>query len=223
MWLENVSGSEDHKEKCPTCGGCVQRRAYGEMYAGSFILDGQRVEIRRVPNAGFIDPVVLDAITQYFDGKLHRLWPSEKYFACGGKKLHRRVWEVAFGAIPDGCHIHHRDAIAANNLLSNLECQPSTEHLSSTWHDKHKHRGFTANARDRAVAWHKSEAGLLWHRRQSDSIKTWIKWARVDKPCVECGAVFKAFDRSGPTSQKFCTDVCRVTNYRKRVAAKRAG
>lgn len=220
MWLESIRGSKDHAEKCPTCGSCVQRRAYGEMHAGSFVLDGQRVEIRRVPDARFIDPVVLDPLTQYFDGGLYRLWPSEKYFSRGGKKIHRLVWASAFGIIPDGCHIHHRDRDPANNLLSNLECQDSQEHMGS--HPNLTNHKFTANARQRAKDWHQSEAGLLWHRRQSENIKGWIKWSRVDKPCIECGEIFKAFNRRGPTAQKFCTDVCRVTNYRKRVAAQRA-
>ncbi|RDC67728.1 HNH endonuclease [Rhodovulum sp. 12E13] len=33
---------------------------------------------------------------------------------------HRHVWECAYGAIPDGHQIHHRDGNRANNRLENL-------------------------------------------------------------------------------------------------------
>lgn len=223
MWLETIRGAEDNAEKCPTCGGGVHRRVYGEMHAGAYVLNGSRVEIRAVPNAGFINPVLLDPITQYFDGGLYRLWPSERYFARGGKKLHREVWRVAFGDIPDGCHIHHKDSNPANNQLSNLECLPFREHLSETARNSNARnpRPFTQEARNKAAEWHRSEAGLLWHRRHAERVKEWIVWARKDMPCVYCGKIFKAFSRSGPTAQKYCSEVCRIANYRKRKAASR--
>src|SRR6266404_1217002 len=100
MWLEAISRTKKNSAKCPTCGSAVQRRIYGEMHAGSQILNGKRVDISRKPAAGFADPIVLDPITQYFDGGIYRLWPSESYFARGGRKLHRMVWQSAFGPIP---------------------------------------------------------------------------------------------------------------------------
>src|SRR6185312_15727351 len=113
----------------PTCGGGVHRRVYGEMYAGSFILDGQRVEIRKRPAEGYSDPVYLDPITQYFGGALYRIWPSQRYLAKGGSTLHRDAWRLAFGPVPPACHIHHRDGDTTNNSLANLECVPAAEHL----------------------------------------------------------------------------------------------
>ena len=130
MWVEAIHQSSNHEEKCLTCGGAVRKRIFGEMYAGSFIQNGERVDIRRVPNEGYANPICLDSITQYFDGGLYRIWPSEKYYSRGGKKLHRDVWRMAFGPIPDGCHIHHKDGNPANNVLSNLECLPAKIHLS---------------------------------------------------------------------------------------------
>ncbi len=68
------------------------------MYAGSFILNEERVEIRRVPDAQYRDPIVLDELTQYFDGKLYRIWPSSKYLTNGSKgSIHRAAWFGAFG------------------------------------------------------------------------------------------------------------------------------
>jgi len=219
MWLETVSGTEDHKEKCPTCGGHVQRRAYGEMYAGSYVLDGQRVEIRRVPNSTYIDPIVLDPITQYFDGGLYRIYPADRYFSRGGKKLHRHVWESAFGPIPRDCHIHHKDSNPTNNLLGNLECLPAKQHLSDTAR-KHKH-SLSPFAREKAAEWHQSEEGRLWHSRHALRAKGWLKWKHEDKPCEACGKVVRMLVRkSGPT-QKYCSNACGAVAYRRREAAKR--
>lgn len=226
MWLETVSGSEDHAEKCPTCGGCVQRRPYGEMHAGSYLRDGERVDIRAVPDAGFADPIVLDPLCQYFDGTLYRLWPKERYFSRGGSRLHRDVWRAAFGAIPDGCHIHHRDGNTANNALANLESIPASAHLSDSWKQHGAKRGvhFTSAARKAAAEWHRSEAGRAWHRRHAQRSANWTKWKREDRPCEHCGQIIHgAIVRKNGNAQKYCTDTCKALAYRKREATKRAG
>ena len=172
MWLETIHQSACDEEKCLSCGGAVRRRVFGEMYAGSFIQNGERVDIRRVPNDGYADPISLDPLTQYFDGGLYRLWPSDKYLSRGGKKLHRDVWRVAFGPIPDKCHIHHRDADPRNNRLGNLECIPAKIHLSETWH-QHPRKGFGQSARDAAASWHKADEGRLWHKRHAERAQSW--------------------------------------------------
>src|SRR5271169_6525226 len=41
---------------------------------------------------------------------------------------HRYVWEKAYGPIPAGHHIHHKDGNALNNNLSNLECIEASAH-----------------------------------------------------------------------------------------------
>lgn len=214
MWLENVPESEDHAAKCPTCGGGVQRRAYGEMYAGSFISNGQRVEIRRTPREGFADPVVLDPITQYFDGGLYRLWPSDKYLSRGGKKIHRDVWQGAFGPIPSGCHIHHRDHDPKNNLLANLECMPASQHLSEN--RARYERTIGPLARERAAEWHRSEEGRLWHRRHMQRVKTWTKWKRVEKLCLFCKKKYQGVERKSGQNQVYCTEKCKMAAYRAR-------
>jgi len=185
------------------------------MYAGSFILDGNRVEIRKRPSELFADPVVLDPLTQYFDGGLYRIWPSEQYFSRGGAKLHREVWRVAFGPIPANCHIHHKDENTANNLLSNLECVPKLEHNRYS-RSRRSDCTFTALARERAADWHKSQAGRLWHSRHAQRQKGWTKWKRVPKPCLECGKEYMALIRKNGFVQKFCSLVCKSRNRRKR-------
>ena len=224
MWLEALHQAKDHAEKCPTCGGGVQRRLYGEMHAGSSVLNGQRVEICKRPAEGFADPIVLDPLTQYFDGGLYRLWPSERYFSRGGKKLHREVWRVAFGNIPKGSHIHHRDRNASNNALSNLECVEASEHLSQTWRESPKARlapdkHFTERARAAAADWHRSEEGRLWHRRHMERVQSWTKWRRVKKQCLFCNNEFVGVERKTGYSQKYCCANCKAAYYRKRKAA----
>jgi endogenous inhibitor of DNA gyrase (YacG/DUF329 family) len=215
MRLEAIRRAESHEAQCPTCGGAVQRRQYGEMYAGSFVHDGQRVEIRRVPNSEYIDPIVLDPLTQYFDGGLYRLWPGEEYYARGGKKIHRMVWEIAFGPIPPKCHIHHRDGNPANNQLPNLECICGSEHGALSNH-KRGPVEFTQGAREKAAEWHKSDAGRLWHSRHARRSKGWTKWKREPKSCPECGKEYQALVRASGHSQKYCSTVCKAIAYRKR-------
>lgn len=218
MRLEAIHLAEDHENCCPTCGGGVRRRTYGEMHAGSFILDRERVEIRRGPQDGFADPIVLDALTQYFDGGLYRLWPGEAYYTRGGKKLHRHVWEDAFGPIPRGCHIHHRDGDPGNNALSNLECMDGREHLSHTWHATKDKRpsGFSDAARNAAAEWHRSEAGRLWHKRHAKRSKSWTKWKREPRDCRHCGKTFDCLIRANGHQQKYCSTNCKVAAYRER-------
>lgn len=220
MWLEAIPESESHSKSCPTCGGCVQRRQYGEMYAGSFIRDGIRVDIRAVPADGYADPISLDPLTQYFDGGLYRLWPKEKYLTRGGKTLHRATWASAFGPIPDDCHIHHRDNNPGNNLLANLECMPASEHLSHSARTRNATvpvgQHFSENARQKAAEWHGSDAGRLWHKRNAERTKGWEKWRRELRNCLACGVEFKALVRKSGNAQIYCTPTCKAASYRER-------
>lgn len=221
MWLETIHKPSCDEEKCPTCAGGVRKWLFGEMYAGSFIQNGERVGISRKPNKGFSNPIVLDPITQYFDGGLYRLWPSDKYLSRGGKKLHRDVWRSAFGVIPDGCHIHHKDSNPKNNQLHNLECIPAKIHLSETWHANPK-KGFNQSARDSATAWHQSDEGRLWHKRHAARQQFWTKNKREEKPCLQCNVLFMALVRKSASMQKYCTEACKVKAYRARGADKAA-
>jgi hypothetical protein len=190
------------------------------MHAGSFIHDGERVDIRRVPDEHYADPIVLDALTQYFDGGLYRAWPGESYLSRGGRKLHRDVWSGAFGAVPRGCHIHHRDGNPLNNRLDNLECIPAREHMALTFDKSRSSRTargwFTDKARDAAAEWHKSDAGRLWHKRNAKRSKGWLKWKRVEKPCPQCGKQFDALVRKSGNAQIYCHPNCKAAAYRAR-------
>lgn len=216
MWLETLHKKLDNAAECPTCGGSVCRRVYGEMHAGSSILNGQRVEIRGTPGGGFADPIYLDPNTQYFNGHIYRMWNSERYLSKGGARLHRDVWKLAFGEIPKGCHIHHRDSNPINNSLSNLECRDAHEHLSETWHGRVRTKHFSDLARTKAAEWHSSEEGKLWHSRHSIKSQGWKKWERIEKDCPVCGAKFLGIERKGGNSQIYCSANCKAASYRKR-------
>lgn len=219
MRMEAVRRAKDHAEGCPTCGGEVQRRPHGEVHGGSFVLDGQRVEVSGVPPEGFADPIHLDAITQYFDGGLYRMWPSERYLSRGGRRLHIHVWSAAFGPVPSGCHIHHRDEDVLNNSIANLECLPAREHLVHTAkrrQEKGTHPGIGTLARERAAEWHSSEEGRLWHSRHAKRTKSWTKWKREPRNCPECGVQFDALIRKSGNAQVYCGSPCKVAAYRKR-------
>lgn len=218
MRMDAICPAKDDETKCPTCGGGIHRRAFGEMHAGSFVLDGKRVEIRREPSAEYRDPIYLDEITQYFNGGLYRLWASEAYLSRGGKRLHRDAWKTAFGPIPDGCHIHHRDGNVFNNRLENLECVPASDHLSESWAKRvmPEDGWFSATARHKAAEWHSSPEGRLWHKRHAERSASWTKWKREEKPCEQCGVLYMALVRKSGNSGKYCTPVCKAAAYRER-------
>jgi len=61
--------------------------------------------------------------------------------------IHRIVWSNAYGSIPDGCVVHHKDENILNFQLSNLQMMTNQEHLRH--HNKttrfvyDKHRNIT--------------------------------------------------------------------------------
>lgn len=219
MRIRAVQAPRHHFEKCPTCGGEVHERVYGEMYAGAFISNGRRLEIRKQPHEHYADPIVLDTLTQYFDGQIWRMWPSDRYFSRSNSRLHRAVWTLAFGPIPGGCHIHHKDGEPANNALSNLECLPASEHLKLTWKEVGRIGVFSEKAKAGARAWHKSPEGLLWHRRHAQKAQSWTKWKREKRACLHCKKSYLGIVRNSGTQQKYCCTVCKHLDRNKKRSA----
>ncbi len=210
MWLEGLSMSQDYAKKCPTCGGGVRRRNLREMHAGSSIFDGKRVDIRKRPAEGFADPVYLDPITQYFDGRLYRMWPSERYLSRGGR-LHRYAWVAAFGPVPDGCHIHHRDDDVLNNSLRNLECVPASLHLSHTWRNGHEHL-LRQTSTSRMQPRGRRMASIRGGKVVASTPRRTRKGRNASESLGLAKTAARLFRRlfAGAQPQRFCSEVCKA-------------
>ncbi len=52
-----------------------------------------------------------------------------KYRSRNGKREHRLVWEEAYGPIPEGYHIHHKNGDGLDNDLDNLELLSASDHV----------------------------------------------------------------------------------------------
>ena len=147
-----------------------------------------------------------------------RRWPDRMYFTPssthrqrGMGRLHQEIWKDAYGEIPPGHDIHHRDGNPLNNALENLECVARAEH-----HDYHmsllspearaRRREWFHRIRQRASNWHQSEDGREWHRELG--ALSWEERTYRNYTCVHCGQIFtsRAVDTK---SVKFCSNACK--------------
>lgn len=123
---------------------------------------------------------ILGDTEQLFNGKIYSL--SGKYFARGGKRLHRVVWEFHNGPIAKGLEIHHRDDNRANNQIENLELLPASLHRSmhaQRPESKAKARINIAKGQENARKWHGSPAGHQWHKEQAQRIQQAMRERRA--------------------------------------------
>lgn len=111
------------------------------------------------------------------------------YYNRRGELLHRAIYMAAFGEIPEGYHIHHKDGNGFNNDLSNLEAIPASEHVK-----KHP-RGY-----------------CLWSTEQRRGIST-ASWQKREPKEVVCSWCGEAFLSTGVRAT-YCSQRCRVAYYR---------
>lgn len=147
-----------------------------------------------------------------FKGKKYRL--SGKYYrrdawgTFGPSNLHRAIWEDAYGPIPAGTHVHHRDGNTLNNDLANLELIGATEHLRLHTLDLIA-RGIlqppSAEALARAAEWHRSPEGHVWHKAHGKD--SWVDREQHAKTCQQCG---RPYTTSYPNRSKWCSANCRA-------------
>lgn len=76
-------------------------------------------------------PTLQVALT--YDGQKYTLDADGYYRRTSGSKghrewLHHAVWKNAYGPIPDGYDIHHRNHNKTDNSIDNLECLSPNEH-----------------------------------------------------------------------------------------------
>ena len=61
-------------------------------------------------------------------GRVFRKSPAGRYYQDRARRLHRLVYEDAYGPIPPGWHVHHKDHNPLNKDPGNLVALPANEH-----------------------------------------------------------------------------------------------
>ena len=159
----------------------------------------------------------------YFDGRWYT--PDGKgyyYNSHTRKRLHQAIWISHNGPIPKDCEIHHKDFDKSNNDISNLICLTKAEHRklhSDSLTDEQREwyrQNLDKNARPRASEWHKSEAGLTWHR---EHIRKQIENGSLNKKvmfkCSMCGKEFESVARNIGANH-FCGNNCKAKFLRRK-------
>lgn len=131
------------------------------------------------------------------------------------KRLHVYVWECAYGEIPKGNVIHHKDKNKANNELENLELMEDKEHERLHGKDRadEMREKLIKYAQPKAIEWHKSEAGREWHAEHAKQIMK-DRQAREYK-CTYCGKLFQSRKIQVNSPHSFCSNNCKSAYRRK--------
>lgn len=124
-------------------------------------------------------------------------------------RLHKYVWLIEKGRIPEGCQIHHIDQDKSHNDIENLACLSEHDHLSyhsQKYADEHRDEVIQSLdvARISANKWHGSEAGHKWHKEQYKRFKDRIH-VEHEYICQQCGKPFT----SKKVGSKFCSNNCK--------------
>jgi len=210
MRMENIPKPSYYSLECPSCGYNFYRQPDGKLHGGSFISHGERVAISGYAPEGFANPIQLDAITQYFNGSLYRIFPRSKYFSKGGGLLHIHVWEMVFGKRPEGVHIHHRDDEISHNWIGNLECLPIREHMQLTYKRRIEKgtqlTSFSNDARNIDAMPKEAKAGLNGKESQGrvrNAIAYLMRWLGKTENSKSIAPIYAA-------SKLTVKDVCRL-------------
>lgn len=143
-----------------------------------------------------------------FNGITYRLMGSGKYYLSQSKSnegrrhakgLHVAIWEFYNGKkVPKGYCIHHIDGDTFNNDISNLACEPISQHLS--YHSKKNlqnpeyRKNLLNNLKSinpLAAQWHSSPEGKAWHKEHAKTLeKAWN--FRENRVCTVCGKEYVA-------------------------------
>lgn len=152
--------------------------------------------------------------TVFFNGIEYARFPESRspsrrryfYQYPKGRALHQAVWESANGPIPDGYEIHHKDRDPGNNAIENLECLTHAEHRKRHTGDpiSPARRAQIDRIRPLASAWHGSEEGIEWHRKNGrDAWKNRVSETRV---CATCQCEYQ--NMALRDTDRFCSRKC---------------
>jgi len=133
-------------------------------------------------------------------------------------RLHRYIWCKHFGEIPQNMHIHHKDENKDNNDISNLELLSNSEHTKfhkSQEENIKKSLISLKIAQEKAVIWHKSEEGKVFHKELSKM--AWDKRETRKYNCTQCGDEFETRHIYSKTSNHFCHNNCKARFRRERI------
>lgn len=149
----------------------------------------------------------------------YRIYPDSKhlsdrtYYKCTRSKmrddvyLHRQMWIDAYGEIPDGYHIHHRDNNPDNNTLENFECLSPKEHMQQHPFSEERteqQRIWMAEIRQLASAWHQSPEGRAMAKRLAHETN-FGNWEPKEYVCEVCGIDFQSKKQA---NVRFCSEKC---------------
>src|SRR3990167_2384965 len=135
------------------------------------------------------------------------------YFRSRKGYLHRVMWEDAYGEIPSGHTIHHKDKDSSHNELSNFECKGNVLHLAEHNRERRYDLEHLANIEPLRVAgfkrWVSTPEGKTNLSKRAK--KQWQDKFPVIKKCYQCGQEYQTLE---PSHSKFCSSNCRAS-YRR--------
>lgn len=169
-----------------------------------------------------LDPNDPPDIVTFLGVRFRRMGGARKYYLSqattndgrkGAKGLHVAIWEHFSGQrVPDGHEINHKDSDTFNCEFENLECLPRSVHRRLPRPNMRSDRvlAHLAEIRPLAAEWHRSEAGIAWHKEHGkDSLAKAHEArkhtaARPGGVCEYCGSGFEFKTRT----KRFCGFLC---------------
>lgn len=80
------------------------------------------------------------------------------YRLANGTYLHRKIFELFYGSIPKGYHIHHKDGNPLNNCIINLKLIKISEHQSM------HHKGMNHSDETKKLISEKLKGREVWNK-----------------------------------------------------------
>jgi hypothetical protein len=151
--------------------------------------------------------------TTVFNGVTYYRYPESKqesdrkYFKRRRGYLHRDVWELHHGKIPDGYEIHHKDKDTSNNAIENLELVASEQHIR-LYHcgSTPKKKTHLERIRPLTKEWHASEEGREWHREHAKA--QYAALPIEERACDHCQKVYPV--KWNRVLDRFCSNRCKT-------------